>query len=269
MQAESPFPQPPVPLLGSRGDWSSCAFTHLASRQLLGGGRASFSYPCVSRDCEQRESKGSPAARGCEGVYHQKDVFPTPNTLLSVCGQPGPSSLWETLVPGKWRGLSRLLWGPGPQQCLEGCPTGWDAQLPLPVLRHALVAVKLTKRARRQGFAVRQHPQHRSLVGQGSAFGAPSLQEASLCQSSAWGGAGSRLGAAIPRGLATSISSQETLSPLLHHLFGSAAVRPSGDQVPEPACIPKPTGRLGVMTDTNPLPPKFPFHQPRFLFNSL
>lgn len=52
-------------------------------------------------------------------------------------------------------------------------------------------------------------------------------------------------------------------------ISGSALGRSSGDQDPEPACTPKPTGNLGLMTDTNPLPPKFSFCQLRLLFNSL
>lgn len=180
--------------------------------------------------------------------------------LHLVCSQPGASSGWETLVP-------HLLWGPGPQQCLEGSPTGWDPQHPLMALRHALVTAKPTERARRRGFAVGQHPQHSLPVGQGSALGTPSLQGVPSCQAIPQGGAGSGLGAVAARVLAT--SSQELSSSLLWHLFGSTPGRSSRDEVPEPACITKPAGRLGLMTDANPPPPKFPFCQPKFLSNSL
>lgn len=73
----------------------------------------------------------------------------------------------------------------------------------------------------------------------------------------------------MPGGLTTSISCEQPVFSVLWHLFGSALGRSSGDEVPEPACIPKPTGGLGLMTDTNPLPPEIPFCQPSFLTNSL
>lgn len=59
-------------------------------------------------------------------------------------------------------------------QGLEGSPTGWDHQHPLPALRHAPVGAKPAEHARRQGSAVGQHPQH-PLPGVGALLLCPTL----------------------------------------------------------------------------------------------
>lgn len=110
---------------------------------------------------------GHAAFSSCPASSQQRMGAPC---ARKVAGDP-PACRGDQDPSSAWRGV--------PQ---DGNPR--TPQHPLLVLGRALVAAKPTERARRRAFAIGQHPQHPLPVGQGSAFGAPSLQGASRCQSS-------------------------------------------------------------------------------------